>query len=53
MRMLAFPYRLSAGPVVVRRPAPRLGEHTDEVLQELGVPAAEIERLAGAAIVQL
>jgi crotonobetainyl-CoA:carnitine CoA-transferase CaiB-like acyl-CoA transferase len=53
MRMLAFPYRLSAGPVVVRRPAPRLGEHTDEVLQELGVRAAEIERLAGAAIVQL
>ncbi len=52
MRMLNFPYRISAGPVKIRRPAPRLGEHTGEVLRELGVPAAEIERLAGAGILQ-
>jgi crotonobetainyl-CoA:carnitine CoA-transferase CaiB-like acyl-CoA transferase len=26
----------------IRRPAPALGEHTDEVLAELGIPAAEL-----------
>lgn len=51
VRMLAFPYRLSAGPVRIRRPAPRLGEHTTEVLRELGIPAADIERLARAGVV--
>jgi crotonobetainyl-CoA:carnitine CoA-transferase CaiB-like acyl-CoA transferase len=48
VRMLGFPFRLSAGPVGIRRPAPRLGEHTAEVLTELDVPRAEQERLAAA-----
>jgi crotonobetainyl-CoA:carnitine CoA-transferase CaiB-like acyl-CoA transferase len=30
------PYRFSATPWTIRRPAPRLGEHTDEVLAGLG-----------------
>ena len=30
------PYRFSATPWAIRRPAPRLGEHTDEVLAERG-----------------
>ena len=46
VRMLSFPFRPSATPASIRRPAPLLGEHTDEVLDELGVSAAEIERLA-------
>ena len=38
--------RLSAGPAVAwRGPAPTLGQHTDEVLRELGVTDAELDRL--------
>src|SRR5439155_18257687 len=50
-KMLAFPVRASATPATIRRPAPRLGEHTAEVLGELGLSRVEIERLAAAGIV--
>ncbi len=53
VRMLGFPFRTSAGPVKVHRPAPRLGEHTGEVLQELGLAPAEIERLAAVGVIAL
>lgn len=46
VRMLGFPFRASAMPASVRRPAPRLGEHTAEVLREAGLPPEEIDRLA-------
>lgn len=36
-----------AGPQVTARPAPRLGEHTAEILRELGLSAAEVEALRG------
>ena len=39
--------RLSATPGVWRRPAPTLGEHTDEVLRESGLDDAALERLRG------
>src|SRR6266852_5503136 len=52
-RMLDFPVRASATPGTIRRPAPRLGEHTAEVLGELGLPKGEIERLAAAGVVAL
>jgi crotonobetainyl-CoA:carnitine CoA-transferase CaiB-like acyl-CoA transferase len=52
VRMLGFPFRLSAGPIGVRRPAPRLGEHTDEVLEELGLEPTEIKRLLDAGVVE-
>jgi crotonobetainyl-CoA:carnitine CoA-transferase CaiB-like acyl-CoA transferase len=52
-RMLEFPVRASATPGAIRRPAPQLGEHTGEVLGELGLPKNEIERLAAAGIVAL
>jgi crotonobetainyl-CoA:carnitine CoA-transferase CaiB-like acyl-CoA transferase len=46
-RMLGFPFRASATPASIRRPAPLLGEHTSEVLSEvLGLAPAEITRLA-------
>jgi crotonobetainyl-CoA:carnitine CoA-transferase CaiB-like acyl-CoA transferase len=52
-RMLDFPVRASATPGTIRRPAPGLGEHTAEVLGELGLPPSEIERLAAAGVVAL
>jgi crotonobetainyl-CoA:carnitine CoA-transferase CaiB-like acyl-CoA transferase len=50
-RVLGFPSRASATPASIRRPAPLMGEHTDEVLKELGVAADEIERLVAAAVI--
>ena len=35
VRTLGFPFKLSATPARIRRPPPRLGEHTEEVLGEL------------------
>jgi crotonobetainyl-CoA:carnitine CoA-transferase CaiB-like acyl-CoA transferase len=37
--------RLSATPAAVRRDAPLIGEHTDELLRELGYGAGDIEQL--------
>jgi crotonobetainyl-CoA:carnitine CoA-transferase CaiB-like acyl-CoA transferase len=48
--LIASPLRLSETPVRYRRPPPRLGEHTDEVLQEmlhLGDPERTALREAG------
>jgi len=52
-RMLAFPIRASATPAAIRRPAPRLGEHTAEVLGEVGMTRQDVERLAAAGVVAL
>jgi crotonobetainyl-CoA:carnitine CoA-transferase CaiB-like acyl-CoA transferase len=45
MVTMANPVQMSATPVGVTRHAPMLGEHTVEVLQELGVPEERIARL--------
>ena len=42
---MANPVEMSATPVEITRFAPRLGEHTIEVLQELGVPQERIASL--------
>jgi crotonobetainyl-CoA:carnitine CoA-transferase CaiB-like acyl-CoA transferase len=42
---IAPPLRLSDTPAVVRREAPVLGQHTDEVLAQTGYSAPEIEAL--------
>src|SRR5262249_323458 len=39
------PLRLSATPGSIRKRAPRLGEHTDEVLAELGFTSADIAEM--------
>lgn len=43
--IIETPFRMSATPGVIRRRAPQLGEHTDEVLKEVGYSAADIFRL--------
>ena len=48
---VASPLRLTDTPPVVRRPPPRMGEHTDEVLEELGLDAAKIAALKQAGVV--
>src|SRR5262249_16221714 len=53
LRMLDFPFAASATPARVARPAPLLGEHTQEVLRELGLLDAEISRLAQVGAVQI
>jgi crotonobetainyl-CoA:carnitine CoA-transferase CaiB-like acyl-CoA transferase len=53
VRMLDFPFKASATPATIRRPAPLLGQHTAEVLDELGLDRGEIERLAAIGAIAL
>src|SRR5262249_24747259 len=43
--------RSTGSHIGIRRPAPRLGEHTAEVLAEIGVRAAELERIRAEGVV--
>jgi crotonobetainyl-CoA:carnitine CoA-transferase CaiB-like acyl-CoA transferase len=53
IRATGSPMRLSRTPVRLERAGPRLGEHTAEVLAELGLDAATIADLAAAGVVTL
>jgi crotonobetainyl-CoA:carnitine CoA-transferase CaiB-like acyl-CoA transferase len=41
----SIPVRFTDSPGTIRRPAPRLGEHTGEILAELGYSQAEVDAL--------
>lgn len=47
LRALGSPIKLSATPPAVRRRAPRLGEHTEDVLREAGFDESTIAALTG------
>ena len=51
IRTVASPMRLSAAPAQLRYAPPALGEHTTEVLRELGLDAARIQTLQQQGIV--
>lgn len=48
---VASPMRLTATPPVVRRPPPAMGQHTDEILAELGRSPAQIAQLHSEGVV--
>jgi crotonobetainyl-CoA:carnitine CoA-transferase CaiB-like acyl-CoA transferase len=48
VRLVASPMKFSATPVQYQRPPPLLGEHTDEVLRELGLSDSELADLRSA-----
>jgi crotonobetainyl-CoA:carnitine CoA-transferase CaiB-like acyl-CoA transferase len=53
IRVVGPAVKLSETPASLRRPSPRLGEHTAEVLGEIGYTAAQIDALAASGVVSL
>jgi formyl-CoA transferase len=49
--MFGVPVKLSMTPGTIRRPSPLLGEHTNEILAELGYSDTEVESLREEAVV--
>lgn len=51
LKSIATPIHLSDTPLIYQRHPPQLGEHTAEVLAELGIDAAEQARLRAAGVI--
>lgn len=51
LELVASPLKLSATPPALRRAPPLLGQHTDEVLAEIGLAPARVAELRAAGIV--
>ena len=51
VRMLGFPMKFAQHPCMVRRPAPGLGQHSDEILAELGYSGEQRRGLRGMGVI--
>lgn len=51
IRVTGVPIQLSKTPGKVRRPAPAVGEHSEEILSELGYSRQDVERLRVKAVI--
>ena len=51
-KALGCPLHFSKTPTAVKRPAPLLGEHTREVLREIGYQDAEVDRFVAEGVVE-
>jgi crotonobetainyl-CoA:carnitine CoA-transferase CaiB-like acyl-CoA transferase len=52
LRTMRTPTSWSASPPAAPRPAPRLGEHSAEVLREIGYSDADIARMAASGVIK-
>jgi crotonobetainyl-CoA:carnitine CoA-transferase CaiB-like acyl-CoA transferase len=52
VRLLGVPVRLADTPGAPAGPPPALGEHTDAILAEAGLPTTEIARLRQAGVIR-
>ena len=53
IQLLGLPAKLTKDPGAIQSPPPILGQHSAEILQELGCDSADIERLAAEGVVGL
>jgi crotonobetainyl-CoA:carnitine CoA-transferase CaiB-like acyl-CoA transferase len=51
IKNIGIPVKLSETPGAIRRPAPTLGQHTDQVLSELAFTSEDIAALRAARVV--
>ncbi|HSB78212.1 MAG TPA: CoA transferase [Candidatus Methylomirabilis sp.] len=51
VKTLGFPLKLSRTPAAIHRPAPQLGQHTEEILASLGYAPATIEDLRARGVI--
>jgi formyl-CoA transferase/CoA:oxalate CoA-transferase len=52
LKTLGSPLKLSGNPTTIRKPPPTLGQHTDEILADLGLTAAQITALREKSVVR-